>query len=112
LHNKKIEVVEIIQGNILSLNLQGLWRGYFAWAIVLVILIMQEMKHLYKKVSNVFKTWARWIINTGVLAESFLTKFVTEKNKDLRDFNYGVLSNTYDVWEQLPAYHFEIYKER
>ena len=50
-----------------------------------------------KKVSAVLKPGAKWIINTGLVAESFLAKFVKEKTYQLDGLTMQI-NNDYDEW--------------
>ena len=49
------------------------------------------------KVSASLKSGLKWIINTGVLAETFLTKFVKEKKHELPGLTMEII-NEYDAW--------------
>ena len=55
------------------------------------------MKTFVQNVSSSLKTGAKWIINSGLLAESFLNKFVTENTYQPEGFTMHV-HNNYDVW--------------
>jgi len=98
---KKVEeqqlTIEIIHGNILSLELEGSFDaacclgnsfGYFDFA---------GMETFVSKVSKSLKQGAKWIINTGLMAESFLAKFTKEKKYELEGLTMEI-SNDYDEW--------------
>jgi cyclopropane fatty-acyl-phospholipid synthase-like methyltransferase len=89
--------VEIIPGNILSLQLTGSFDGAFCVGNSFGYFDHAGMKTFVQKVSACLRPGARWIINTGVAAESFLTQFVTEKKYELQELTMEI-SNAYDVW--------------
>jgi cyclopropane fatty-acyl-phospholipid synthase-like methyltransferase len=90
--------VEIIQGNILSLSLTGSFDAAFCVGNSFGYFNYAGMKIFVQKISTCLKPGARLVINTGVLAESFLTKFITEKKYELGDLIMEI-SNAYDVWQ-------------
>lgn len=59
----------------------------------------EDMQRFVQKVSAVLKSSAKWIINTGVLAESFLSRFEKEKTYELEGLTMHI-HNDYDVWNR------------
>ncbi len=55
------------------------------------------METFLDKVSKTLKQSARWVINTGLMAESFLTKFVKENKYELPGLSMEI-NNDYDEW--------------
>lgn len=89
--------VEVIEGNILSLELTGSFDGAFCLGNSFGYFNYPGMETFVQKVSASLRPGARWIINTGVIAESFLTKFVKEKKYELTDLIMEI-NNEYDEW--------------
>ena len=89
--------IKIIQGNILSLYINGLFDGAFCFGNSFGYFDYEGMKTFVQNVSSSLKTGAKWIINSGLLAESFLNKFVTENVYQPEGFTMHV-HNNYDVW--------------
>src|SRR5205809_7305389 len=55
------------------------------------------MEAFVDKVSASLKQGAKWIINTCLMAESFLAKFIKEKKYELEGLTMEI-SNDYDEW--------------
>jgi cyclopropane fatty-acyl-phospholipid synthase-like methyltransferase len=89
--------IEIIQGNILSLELKGSFDGAFCLGNSFGYFNFPGMETFVAKVSASLKQDARWIINTGLMAESFLAKFIKEKKYELEGLTMQII-NDYDEW--------------
>ncbi len=98
---KKVEEqqldIEIIHGNILSLKLKGIFDGAFCLGNSFGYFNFPGMETFAEKVSTSLKQGAKWIINTGLMAESFLAKFIKEKKYELEGLTMEI-SNDYDEW--------------
>ena len=55
------------------------------------------MEKFAETVSSHLNQGAKWIINTGLMAESFLAKFVKEKTYELEGLTMKI-NNEYDEW--------------
>ncbi len=89
--------VSVIHGNILTHSLNGSFDGAFCLGNSFGYFPYEQMELFIKKISVVLKPRAKWIVNTGLAAESFLTKFVHEKNYVLGDLTMDI-RNDYNVW--------------
>lgn len=89
--------IKVIEGNILSLELTGSFDGAFCLGNSFGYFDYAGMETFVHKVAASLKTGSKWIINTGVLAESFLTKFIQEKKYELSGLTMEI-SNGYDEW--------------
>jgi len=89
--------IEIIQGNILSLALEGSFDGAFCLGNSFGYFDFPGMEVFVNKVSKSLKQDAKWIINTGLMAESFLAKFTKEKKYELEGLTMEI-RNDYDEW--------------
>jgi cyclopropane fatty-acyl-phospholipid synthase-like methyltransferase len=89
--------IEVIQGNILSLELKGNFDGAFCLGNSFGYFDFPGMETFVGKVSSSLKQGAKWIINTGLMAESFLAKFTKEKKYELEGLTMEI-SNDYDEW--------------
>lgn len=89
--------IEIIQGNVLTLPLAGSFDGAFCLGNSFGYFPHEDTHRFVQKVAAVLKPGAKWIVNTGVLAESFLSHFTKEKTYELDGLTMAVY-NDYDVW--------------
>ncbi len=89
--------VEVVQGNIITLPLTGSFDGAICLGNSFGYFLYPDMKAFIQKVAAVLKPGAKWIINTGVLAESFLRNFEAEKKYELEGLTMAI-HNDYDVW--------------
>jgi cyclopropane fatty-acyl-phospholipid synthase-like methyltransferase len=89
--------IEIIQGNILSLELQGNFDGAFSFGNSFGYFMYQDMQTFVEKVAAALKPGAKWIINSGLMAESFLAKSIKEKTYELDGLTMKI-NNEYDEW--------------
>ena len=55
------------------------------------------METFVQKVSDHLKQGAKWVINTGLIAESFLLNFIREKKYELPGLTMEI-KNDYDEW--------------
>ncbi|MEO7486109.1 MAG: class I SAM-dependent methyltransferase [Ferruginibacter sp.] len=98
---KKVEEqqlnIQVIEGNILSLQLTGSFDGAFCLGNSFGYFNYEGMETFVNKVSKSLKQGAKWIINTGLMAESFLTKFIKEKKYELPGLTMEI-NNDYDEW--------------
>jgi len=89
--------IDVIQGNILTLHLNGFFDGAYCLGNSFGYFDHEGMKTFVQKVSSCLKHQAKWVINTGLLAESFLAKFAKEHRYELGDLVMEI-SNDYDEW--------------
>jgi cyclopropane fatty-acyl-phospholipid synthase-like methyltransferase len=89
--------IELIHGNILTMNLKGSFDGAFCLGNSFGYFDFAGMESFAAKVSASLKGDAKWIINTGLIAESFLAKFVKEKTYELDGMTMQI-NNDYDEW--------------
>lgn len=89
--------IKVIHANILSLELQDSFDGAFCIGNSFGYFTYPDMQIFIQKVSNLLKPNARWIINSGLMAESFLAKFIKEKTYELLGMRMHI-NNDYDEW--------------
>jgi cyclopropane fatty-acyl-phospholipid synthase-like methyltransferase len=89
--------IEVIHGNILSLELKGSFDGAFCLGNSFGYFDYEGMKTFVEKVSASLSQGAKWIVNTGLMAESFLAKFIKEKKYELEGLTMEI-NNDYDEW--------------
>jgi len=89
--------VKIINADILSVGLTGYFDGAFCLGNSFGYFDFPGMETFVQKVSSSLKQGGRWIINTGMIAESFLAKFIKEKRYELPGLIMEI-SNEYDEW--------------
>jgi cyclopropane fatty-acyl-phospholipid synthase-like methyltransferase len=98
---KKVEEqklnIEVIEGNILSLQLTGSFDGAFCLGNSFGYFNYEGMLTFINKVSKTLKQGAKWVINSGLMAESFLPKFIKENKYELPGFTMEI-NNDYDEW--------------
>ncbi len=90
--------IQVIEADILSVEISGSFDGAFCLGNSFGYFNFVGMETFVKKVSTSLKKGGRWIINTGVLAESFLSKFIKEKRYELPGLVMDI-SNNYDEWD-------------
>jgi cyclopropane fatty-acyl-phospholipid synthase-like methyltransferase len=95
--NEQKLAIEIIHGNILSLDLKDNFDGAFCLGNSFGYFNFPGMETFVNKVSASLKPSAKWIINTGLIAESFLAKFIKEKRYELDGLTMEI-TNDYDEW--------------
>ncbi len=101
--------IEVIKGNILSLDLTGSFDSAFCLGNSFGYFDYEGMKTFVKKVSACLKPGGRFIINSGMLAESILAKFITEKRYEIEDLVMEI-SNAYDVQNSCMLTHLKYTK--
>ncbi len=90
--------IEVIHANILSLHLNDSFDGAFCLGNSFGYFDYTGMETFVHKVSSCLKQGAKWIINSGLMAESFLAKFIKEKKYELPDLIMEI-NNDYDEWK-------------
>ncbi len=90
--------IEIIEADILQVQLPGSFDGAFCLGNSFGYFDFPGMEIFVQKVSSCLKQGARWIINTGLIAESFLAKFIKEKKYELPGLTMEI-NNDYDEWK-------------
>lgn len=98
---KKVKVenlsIQVIEADILSVQITDSFDGAFCLGNSFGYFNYPGMEIFGQKVAASLKPGAKWIINTGVIAEAFLTKFIKEKKYELPDLIMEI-SNDYDEW--------------
>ena len=89
--------IGVIHANILSLELEDSFDGAFCMGNSFGYFTYPDMKIFIQKVSNLLKPNAKWIINSGLMAESFLAKFIKGKTYELPGMTMCI-NNNYDEW--------------
>lgn len=89
--------VEIIHGNILSVEFKESFDGAICLGNSFGYFDFPGMETFVNKVSTALKHGAKWIINSGLMAESFLAKFTKEKKYELEGLTMEI-NNDYDEW--------------
>ena len=89
--------IEVINANILSIQLSGSFYGAFCFGNSFGYFDYEGMETFVQKVSACLKRGAKWIINSGLMAESFLAKFIKEKKYELDGLTMQI-NNDYDEW--------------
>lgn len=96
--------VQIVPGNILSLELKGPFDGAICMGNSFGYFDDDGMKLFVKKVASCLKTGARFVINSGMLAESILKNIPPEKTYSLGDLSMKVV-NEYVVGDSYMISH-------
>ncbi|MDQ6890541.1 MAG: class I SAM-dependent methyltransferase [Bacteroidota bacterium] len=89
--------IEIIHANILSLKLSKAFDGAFTLGNSFGYFPFADMEKFVETVSLHLRQGGKWIINTGLIAESFLAKFIKEKKYELDGLTMEI-NNDYDEW--------------
>jgi cyclopropane fatty-acyl-phospholipid synthase-like methyltransferase len=89
--------VSIIEADILKFELRGSFDGAYCLGNSFGYFNYSGMQTFVKKVASSLTQNARWIINTGLLAESFLAKFIPENKYELDGLTMEI-KNDYDEW--------------
>ena len=98
--------IRIIQGNILTFEFTGLYDGAFCMGNSFGYFDYEGMKIFVKKVSACLKPNARFVINSGMLAESILPKIPLEKTYVLGDLSMHI-NNEYVVNDSYMISHLQ-----
>ena len=89
--------INVIGANILSVQLNDMYDGAFCFGNSFGYFQYEDMKIFVQKVADALKPGAKWIINSGLMAESFLAKFTKEKTYELPGLTMRI-NNDYDEW--------------
>ena len=103
--------IQVIQGNILSLDLTGSFDGAFCLGNAFGYLDYKGMTVFIKKVAACLKPGSRFIINSGMVAESILPKIPGEKTYTLGDLSMQV-NNEYVVSDSYMVSHLKYTKNK
>jgi len=98
--------IRIIQGNILTLEFTGLYDGAFCMGNSFGYFDYAGMKLFVKKVSACLKPNGRFVINSGMVAESILPKIPLEKTYILGDLSMQI-NNEYVVNDSYMISHLQ-----
>lgn len=101
--------IQVIQGNILTSELAGSFDGAYCLGNSFGYFDYEGMKVFVKKVAACLKPGSRFIINSGMVAESILQKIPPEKTYDLGDLTMQV-NNEYDVSDSYMISHLKYTK--
>ncbi len=101
--------IKVIQGNILSLELTGSFDGAYCVGNSFGYFDYEGMKVFVKKVAACLKPGNRFIINSGMVAESILTKIPLEKTYTLEGLTMQV-NNEYVVNDSYMISHLKYTK--
>src|SRR5664279_586951 len=96
--------IRIIEGNILFLELSGSFDGAVCMGNSFGYFDYDGMKTFVEKVVSCLKTGARFVINSGMLAESILKNIPVEKTYALEDLTMQV-NNEYIVGDSYMISH-------
>lgn len=96
--------IRIIRANILSLEIRGSFDGAICMGNSFGYFDYAGMLLFVKKVASCLKIGARFIINSGMLAESILKNIPAEKTYELRDLSMQV-NNEYVVDDSFMISH-------
>lgn len=89
--------VNIMHANILFVQLDSVYDGAFCLGNCFGYFSYEGMQTFIQKVAAALKPGAKWIIHSGLMAESFLTKFIKEKTYELPGLTMHI-NNDYDEW--------------
>jgi cyclopropane fatty-acyl-phospholipid synthase-like methyltransferase len=102
--------VQVIHGNILSVELTGSFDGAYCLGNSFGYFDYEGMKVFVKKVAACLKTGSRFIINSGMVAESILPKIPPEKTYVLEGLTMQV-NNVYFVNGSYMVSHLKYLKD-
>jgi cyclopropane fatty-acyl-phospholipid synthase-like methyltransferase len=108
--NKENLPIEIINGNILTLELTGPFDGAICMGNSFGYFDYDNIKLFVKKVASCMKSGARFVINSGMLAESILKSIPLEKTFVLGDLSMQV-NNEYIVVDSYMISHLTYRKD-
>lgn len=94
--------IEVIQGDITTTRFSTSFDGAYCMGNSFGYVDYEGMTHFVRNVSEALKPGARFVINSGLLAESILTHFPTTGQYVLGDLTMDI-SNTYVVEESYMA---------
>ena len=111
--NRKIKEEELsirtICGNILKLDINGKYDGAYCMGNSFGYFDFDDMNRFVKKVTDSLKPGARFIINSGMVAESILPHFPPEKTYILGDLTMQI-KNEYNVEDSYMVSHLSYSK--
>ena len=96
--------IRILQGNILSLEIPGSYDGAFCMGNSFGYFDYQGMEIFVKKLAACLKPGARFVINSGMVAESIIPKIPQEKTYILGDLSMQI-NNEYIVSDSYMISH-------
>ncbi|MEP7321495.1 MAG: class I SAM-dependent methyltransferase [Saprospiraceae bacterium] len=112
--NKKIKAgdlnIKTILGDILSIELNQVFSGAICMGNSFGYFNIAKMNLFVKKVASALKPGARFIINSGMIAESILPNFSKNKSFTLDDMTLDI-TNEYHVEESYMVSHLLYTKE-
>ena len=89
--------IDVIHANIVKHEITGCFDGAICLGNSFGYFQFEDMRAFVKKVASVLKPGAKWIINSGLAAESFLAKFKKDGRYELGDLTMEI-NNEYDEW--------------
>jgi SAM-dependent methyltransferase len=100
--NQKVKsdklTIDTIQGDILKVKLDRMFSGAICMGNSFGYFDFEKMKIFIEKVSTCLETGAKFIINSGMVAESILTNFLKELSYSFDDLKMDI-SNSYNIDE-------------
>jgi cyclopropane fatty-acyl-phospholipid synthase-like methyltransferase len=96
--------VQIMHGNILTLEINGIFEGAICMGNSFGYFDFESMKKFVKKVADCLKAGSRFIVNSGMLAESILKDMPVEKTFTLGDLTMQI-HNEYVVADSYMISH-------
>jgi len=101
--------IQVIRGNILMSELTGSFDGAYCLGNSFGYFDYEGMKVFVKKVAACLKPGGRFVINSGMVAESILPRIPPEKTYDLEDLTMQV-NNEYVVSDSYMISHLKYTK--
>lgn len=101
--------IQVIQGNVLKSELTGSFDGAYCMGNSFGYFDYERMKVFVKKVAACLKPGSRFVINSGMVAESILPRIPPEKTYDLGDLTMQV-NNEYVVSDSYMISHLKYTK--
>lgn len=101
--------IQVIHGNILTAELTGSFDGAYCLGNSFGYVDYEGMKVFVKKVAACLKPGSRFVINSGMVAESILPRIPPEKTYDLGDLTMQV-NNEYVVSDSYMISHLKYTK--
>jgi len=95
--NKQQLTIDVIHANIVKHEITGSFDGAICLGNSFGYFQHDDMQAFVQKVASVLKPGAKWIINSGLTAESFLPKFKKDGRYELGDLIMEI-NNEYDEW--------------
>ena len=95
--NKQQLSIDVIHANIVTHEITGLFEGAICLGNSFGYFQFEDMQSFVQKVASVLKPGAKWIINSGLTAETFLAKFKKDGRYELGELTMEI-NNEYDEW--------------